>query len=192
MVIEVGEGLLLILHLCLNVSAVYSKSTYNVAEFITPKKLLYLQYTIIYIFNIGLFSKNASFSSYLNICCLFQIGSHGHTHFMKYYDYNCHMIIILYTSSDYNNTLYYMLLDRAQTRTDGLITEIYLTRIVTRTSYDSHHIISSLVFPSGQFGQPHLTISCHFIVITPNDHLQCGWMWLSVNILLCHYLMMKL
>ena len=109
-IIQVGEGLLVILHLCLNIS-VYSKSTYNVVEFITPKKLLYLQYTIINIFNVGFFSKNASFLSYLNFSCLFLIGSHGHTHFMKYCNYNCHMIIILYTNSDYNNTLYYMLLE---------------------------------------------------------------------------------
>ena len=94
MVIQVGECLLLILHLCLNVS-VCSKSTYNVVELITPKKLRYLQYTIIFIFDIGLFSKNASFSSYLNFICLFLIGSHGHTHFMKYCNYNCHMIIRL-------------------------------------------------------------------------------------------------
>ena len=122
MVIEVGEGLLLILHLCLNVS-VYSKSTYNVVEFTTPKKLLYLQYTIIDIFDIGLFSENASFSSYLNFCCLFLIRSHGHTHFMKYYNYNCHMIIILYTNSNYNNTLYYMLLEiqLKQEQMDGLL-----------------------------------------------------------------------
>ena len=110
MVIQVGESLLLTLHLCLNVS-VYSKTTYNVVEFITPKKLLYLQYTTIYIFNIGIFSKNASFSSFLNFSCLFLTGSHGHTHFMKYCNYNCHMIIILYTNRDYNNTLYYMLLE---------------------------------------------------------------------------------
>ena len=70
--------------------------------------------------------------------------------FYKYYNYNCHMTIRLYTNSDYNNTLYYMLLDTAQARTNGRITEIYITRIVTRTSYDSHHIIPSLVFSSGQ------------------------------------------
>ena len=56
MVIQVGEALFLILYLCLNVS-VYSKSTYNVVEFIIPKKLLYLQYAIIDIFNIGFFIK---------------------------------------------------------------------------------------------------------------------------------------
>ena len=105
MVIEVGEGLLLILYLCLNIS-VYSKSTCNVVEFITPKKLLNLQYTILDIFNIGFFSKNASFSSYLNFSCLFLIRSHGHTHFMKCCNYNCHMIIRLYTDSDYNKDNY--------------------------------------------------------------------------------------
>ena len=114
MVIQVGEGLLLILYLCLNVSAVCSKRTYNVVEFITPKKLLCLQYTTIYIFNIGLFLKmrpSQVIIIFNKFCCLFLIGSHGHTHFMKYCNYNCHMIIILYTNSDYNNTLYYMLLE---------------------------------------------------------------------------------
>ena len=121
MIIQVGKDLLLIyIYLCLNVS-VYSKSTYNVVEFITPKKLLYLQYTIH--FQHRIFSKNSSFSNYLNFSCLFLIGSNGHTHFMKYHNYNCHMITILYTNSDYNNTLYYMLLEiqLKQEQMDGLL-----------------------------------------------------------------------
>ena len=52
---------------------------------------------------------------------------------MKCCNYNYHMIIRLYINCDYNNTLYYMLLD--QVIADEGTTEIYLIRIVTTTSY---------------------------------------------------------
>ena len=81
MVIQVGESLLLILYLCFNVS-VYSKSIYNVVEFITPKKLLYLQYTIIDIFNIGFFKK-CFLLKFFDFSYLFLIRSCGHTHFYE-------------------------------------------------------------------------------------------------------------
>ena len=65
-----------VLALCVNMS-VFSKSIYNVAEFFTPKNLLYLQYTLIYI----IFLKMLL----LNFTCRFLIRSSYPYQLMNYY-----------------------------------------------------------------------------------------------------------